>query len=257
MILFGGSLTAELQRGRISRNEAYSVLAVLANTSLTLDSLVCEGNSVRIGTVRGDVSSTVAVLNTSMTNSKAKSSGTGVNVIYSRARVEGSTFTNNMATGAGALAAFSSDLTVRDCWFGGNRADTRLESLTNASARVSGLGGACLLDNSNASFTNSTFINNTALEGGAMRLQSVNMTLTGCHFERNGAAIGGAVSAVNNSVDCHPPKSRGGPSACVSQLLINHTTLQSNSARSDRIVNWVSENPHFHGVGGAIYYHTS
>lgn len=239
MLAFGGGLTATLHGGNIDSNYANSVLAVLANSSLILDSLLIYRNLANVGTVFGYNATQLAVDNTIMESNGA---GEGACLLVKNSQVDArrSVFAKNgVGTSGGALAAYSSALNISNCTFHSNRATAQRASLTDPSAWGSGWGGACLFGrNSTVLITSSHFNNNTGLEGGALCVNPGTwVTIQDSDFVDNGASVGGALAAY-----------------AYAHVNISHSRFVNNTARSDKVVNWVDDDWFLHGVGGAIHY---
>ncbi|MCX6046284.1 MAG: hypothetical protein NT075_14325 [Chloroflexi bacterium] len=144
---------------------------------------------------------------------------------------------NNQTTNQGGAVTNTGTLVVRNSSFTGNTANDAggaiasasggsvvVESSSFTSNRVPGsfgTGGAIAVQSNKATITNSTFRNNSALDGGALYVNtSTVVTVTGSTFTENNAGYGGAI------------ESRG-------ELQVDYSNFQQNQANG--------------GDGGAIW----
>lgn len=238
VLAFGGGLTTTLRGGNIALNDATSVLAVLANSSLTLDSVSINNNLASAGIVFGYKAKRLAVVGTSIEDNWAMTGGCFM-LVGSQANMRNTTFVRNeVVLSGGALVVDSSALNMTRCRFHSNMASVQRVSLTDPSALGSGLGGALCADGTALSITHSQFINNTGFMGGALHAQNgTSLEIQDSDFIGNGAAVGGALSLTTRAL-----------------ANISNSRFTNNRARCDKVVDWVDSIWFLHGIGGAISY---
>ncbi len=134
-------------------------------------------------------------------------------------RKSGFTGNSNSANNAGAIASYSSRLTISDTAFesnsatgaggaiafnsAGNMSITRCEFTGNSAGKTGNPGGGAISSEGGSSVTieNSTFSNNasatTARGGGAIYTANVNVTITNTLFSGNTGKVGGAIYSYN------------------------------------------------------------
>ncbi|WP_405267298.1 right-handed parallel beta-helix repeat-containing protein, partial [Methanobrevibacter sp.] len=121
------------------------------------------------------------IRNCSFTDSKAVKQG-GAVYWNGAGTVENCNFTNNKAQDAGAIF-FSEDSTVENCIFVKNSATDQ---------RPDRYFGGAIVFYKNGDVTNSSFTENTAIEGGAVLFKG-NGKAINCDFTNNSAQFGGAI----------------------------------------------------------------
>ncbi len=227
----------------ISGNNAVRIFNVSAGDTVSISGMTL--TMAATGAIDNDGNLTV-------TNStfNANTSGSGGAISNSASlTVVGCTFTNNItnggsATGNGGGAIFTSSstamVTISDSTFDGNRQ-------TVAGAHT---GGAIRNRFGTMNITNSTFSNNTALNGGGAISNGENLSITGSTFTGNstasalsdGGAIsnsGGALTITSSVITGNSTANRGGGiyhnSAVISgtSLSITDSTISNNTANSD------------------------
>lgn len=149
VLLFGGGLTATLQGGEISRNNATFAVAVLANSTLVINNTMFSNNKCNKGAVFGSIQSDTVISGASFVGNQADRQGGAVFLYRSQALMNNTTFLNNTAAeGGGALWA---------------TANTSVAAFAcNFTANISPQGAVVAQGNSSLTFTDSVLHGNMA-----------------------------------------------------------------------------------------------
>lgn len=130
---------------------------------------------------------------------------------------------------------------VRHMHFLNNSSPITVENCVFKNASISGDGGAVLVEGSDLTFNNCSFVSNNALNGGAVRVSSANATFRNCTFWSNTASNqGGAVLLASPTTTnffhntFHQNNASGGfACAAVGPSATNLIYLQSNAFSSN------------------------
>lgn len=199
VLAFGGGVKATLQGGEVSGSHATYLVAVLANSILTINATQFNNNTAIRGMAYGSVLSRLNILNAAFSNNQVTEQGGAVFVRNSSVTITSSNFTNNTAgrNGGALYATGSSQIDLYKSWF----------------------------------------ITNSSPSGGAVVVQEqTTLTVGGCVFERNMArpVSKANVDAVAAASDSFYNLGIGGAILTTdSELHMHNNTMFSNVAVID------------------------
>jgi len=241
VLVFGGGLSATLERGLITGNNASEGVTVLADSTLRVRSTNITDNSLQKGAVYGSWKSKLQLDHVIITGNSALQDGAAVYLVNANTSLRHSWLHGNFAgrNGGAIYAKSRSSLDIHDCSFDNN---------TSAQS-----GGAVLLSDASGTLADCNFTNNRAADrGGAVSLQgvvdsavlnytsrlckealTVSLHMQACNLSGNMAPVGGAL-AVHSS-----------------RLVIAGSCLHNNTARSS--ATGADSNYFKLGIGGGLY----
>lgn len=175
----------------------------------------------------------------------------------SEATLEGVTVTGGYAEGGGAILCEFSSPTIRNCVFSDNESETSGGALSltyydgtisncSFSGNVGVLGGGVNCQESDATFTGCSFIDNAAESGGGMACSGFSGVLDGCTFAGNSAVQGGGLRSQSSSAtvlycEFHGNAADEGGALYGSDdaSTLMNCTVAGNDAASGGGMNWV------------------
>lgn len=162
VLVFGGGLSATVERGLIAGNNVSMGMTVLANSTLRVRSTNITDNTLKKGAVYGSWKSKLQLDHVIITGNSALHEGTAMYLVNANTSLRHSWFHDNVAgrDGGAIYAKSHSSLDIHNCSFDNNTA--------------AGCGGAVFLSDTNCTLADSNFTNNRAADrGGAVGLQGV------------------------------------------------------------------------------------
>ena len=153
----------------------------------------------------------------------------------SNINIVGSWFEGNYAEMGGAIfSELQSNVSISNSTFIGNLANS---SFDHSSTTYTYGGAVCIFDGGSITVANSSFDNNSAIEGGAVYMNDGSITVANSSFDNNSAKCGGAVNMDGGSITVANSffdnnSAYDGGAVCMSygSIIVANSSFDNNSA---------------------------